>query len=348
MNQSKLFYKDIPVKRILICLCTWAFTASCFGSQPAVMTVTGAIEPDQMGICLTHEHLLVDFIGADKFDPGRYDANEVIERTGPFLLELKDYKVKTFIDCTPDYLGRDPLMLRRLAGKTDIQIITNTGYYGAGDRFLPSHAFDETAQQICNRWTREFTDGIGQTGVRPGFIKISVDDEDGKLSLMDKKLVTSAAMTHLRTGLTIASHSGPGVIEEQLDILQKHNVSPRAFVWVHAQGGESDFLIKIAKREAWLSLDNVSADEHANESIIKKIGALKNAGFFDNILISHDAGWYSVGQLNGGTFKPFTPIFTHLIPVLKKNGFTEQEIDQLLVTHSRNAFTIHQRTINYR
>lgn len=43
-------------------------------------------------------------------------------------------------------------------------------------------------------------------------------------------------MTHLRTGLTICSHTGPAVAAfEELEELKRVGVHPSAFVWVHAQ-----------------------------------------------------------------------------------------------------------------
>ena len=36
--------------------------------EPRVMTVLGPIPPGEMGATLSHEHVLVDFIGADKVD----------------------------------------------------------------------------------------------------------------------------------------------------------------------------------------------------------------------------------------------------------------------------------------
>ena len=63
------------------------------------------------------------------------------------------------------------------------------------------------------------------------------------------------------------------------------------------------------------------------------------------VLISHDAGWYSVGELNGGSIRPYTAIFTHLVSALKKQGFTEQQLDQLLVINPANAFSIRVRVV---
>ena len=123
--------------------------AGCAEEKPIIMTVTGPIDASQMGVSQTHEHILVDFIGADKVDPNRYNRRKVVEKVLPFLMETKAYGVKTLIECTPAYLGRDPILLQTLSQKTGLQIITNTGYYGAvNNKFVPGYAFEETAEQL--------------------------------------------------------------------------------------------------------------------------------------------------------------------------------------------------------
>ena len=329
-----------------IYLSIYLVVAGCTVEKPIIMTVTGPIDASQMGISLTHEHILVDFIGADKVAPNRYNRQEVVEKVLPFLMEAKAYGVKTFIECTPAFIGRDPVLMRTLSQKTALQIITNTGYYGAGNnKFVPGYAFEETVEQLSERWIKEWRDGIEQTGIRPGFIKISVDADD-KLSQMHRKIVTAAAMTHLHTGLTIASHTGSGKAAlEQIDLLEQYGVSPKAFIWVHAQSGEPSSHIVAAKKDAWISFDNATSETRSIEENVKQILNLKNKGLLHTVLISHDAGWYSVGELDGGTIRPYTAIFTHLLFALNKQGFTDHQLNQLLVINPRNAFSVRVRTV---
>ena len=220
------------------------------------MTVNGAIPAGEMGVTLEHEHIMVDFIGADSITPDRWNRSEVARIALPYLLQIKELGCRTIIECTPAYLGRDPLMLKEISSSSGLNILTNTGFYGAGNnKYIPAYAFDETADQLAERWTKEWENGIDDTKVKPGFIKIGVGPES--LSEFHKKLVEAAARTHLKTGLTIASHTGPSVPAfEQIEILKKEGVSPEAFIWVHAQN-EKDLSahIKAAKLGAWIGLD---------------------------------------------------------------------------------------------
>jgi predicted metal-dependent phosphotriesterase family hydrolase len=304
-----------------------------------IMTVNGPIPSKEMGVSLIHEHILVDFIGADSITFMRWDRSKVAERSLPFLKQVKDLGCQTFIECTPAYLGRDPLLLKSLSESSGLNILTNTGYYGAlNNKYIPKHAFIETADQLAARWILEWVEGIDGTGIKPGFIKIGVDN--GNLSDLHKKLVVAAARTHLKTGLTIASHTGPAIPAfEQLEILKIEGVAPEAFIWVHAQS-EKDLSnhVKAARMGAWIGLDGL--DDNNVPDYIRLIKNLRENNLLNKVLLSHDAGWYHPGEENGGEYRGYTTLFEKLVPALRYENFSEKEIKQILVLNPAKAFEI--------
>jgi phosphotriesterase-related protein len=317
-----------------------------FKTSPSlsVITVNGRIPATSMRTTLIHEHFLVDFIGADKIDYNRWNRDEVVKKVLPYLLEAKKYGVKTILDCTPAFLGRDVILQKRLADESGLQILTNTGYYGAvGNKYLPQQAFTETHEQIAKRWINEFENGIENTTIKPGFIKISVDARH--LSELHQKIVKAAALTHLQTGLTICSHTGIAIPAfEEIELLQKMEVHPSAFVWTHAQLEPDKTLhVKAAKLGTWISLDGIGWGDF--EKYTDSINNLRLAGLLNKVLISHDAGWYKPEEKDGGSFTGYTNIFTELIPLLKNRGFTDSDIQQLLVKNPAQAFAIRVRKI---
>jgi phosphotriesterase-related protein len=318
------------------------------------MTVNGPVPSSQTGMTLEHEHILVDFIGADSTGYFRWDRKEVITKALPHIRDIKKRGINTFIECTPAYLGRDPLLLKELSEQTGLNFITNTGYYGARNNlFVPESFYASGTQEIAEIWIKEFETGIEDTGIRPGFIKIAVDPAD-TLSPEHRKIITAAALAHLKTGLTIASHTGPEKPAfEQISILKEYNVHPSAFIWVHAQSGTIESNITAAKEGTWISLDNVRARPDltpgAPNSIswyVDRILRLKKEGLLGKVLISHDSGWYDPAKAEGGTFNGFTDIFDFLIPALKEKGLTDSDIDQILVKNPQKAFTVKIRTLN--
>ncbi len=146
-----------------------------------IQTVRGPINADAMGKTLPHEHILCDFIGADSTGDHRWNRDEVFDRMLPYVQELKRAGVTTFIDCTPAFIGRDPVILSRLSKATKMNIITNTGFYGgADDKYVPKHAYQMSSEDMATHWIREIEHGIGDTGIRPGFLKIGHRHPIGK------------------------------------------------------------------------------------------------------------------------------------------------------------------------
>ena len=304
-----------------------------------IMSVNGWMEADEIGFTLTHEHILVDFIGAGKVDPSRYDADEVFRIALPKLLEVKEKGCKTLMECTPAYLGRDVQLLQRLSTASGLNILTNTGYYGAaGEKYLPAHTYTETAEQIAERWITEWKNGIDHSGIKPGFIKSGVDKYP--LSAVQQKIVEAAAITHLATGLTIGIHTGDGLAAmEELRIIQSKGIDAKAWIWIHAQNEKNRKLhIRAAKAGGWVSFDGVSNTSIAG--CLSFLKDMKSENLLDHVLLSHDAGWYHVGEPNGGSYQGYTVIADKLLPAMKENGFTGKEIQQIFFINPAKAFTV--------
>uniref|UniRef100_UPI003217AAC4 phosphotriesterase family protein n=1 Tax=uncultured Draconibacterium sp. TaxID=1573823 RepID=UPI003217AAC4 len=317
---------------------------SCNKQESKIITVTGEIPANEIGKTLHHEHLLVDFIGADSTGYHRWNKTEVIEKVLPFLLEIKELGYKTLVECTPEYLGRDPELLKLLSEKSGIRILTNVGYYSAiNAKFMPKHAFSETPRQLADRWIAQAQNGIEQTGVYPGFIKIAV--ERAPLKEINKKVVEAACITHKTTGLTIMSHTGLAVPAfQQLEILKEYGIHPSAFIWTHANNEkDNEKHLEAARMGAWIAFDKFS---HKNQKEFVEFALfMKQHDLLKKLLFSHDGGWYKPGEPNGGNFNGFTDIENLLIPALLENGLTQTDINQLFVQNPSEAFKISKRLI---
>ena len=317
---------------------------SCQKPDPKIITVDGAIPASAIGKTLHHEHLLVDFIGADSTGYHRWNRDEVVKKVLPYLKEIKELGYETLVECTPAYIGRDPILLQQLSEKSGIKLLTNTGYYSAVNaKFLPEHAFTETAEQLAKRWIDEAENGIEDTGVYPGFIKIAVERKP--LEEINRKVVEAACITHLATGLTIMSHTGLSAPAfQQLEILEEYGVHPSAFIWTHAHN-EPDFNkhIEAARRGCWIAFDNFKPERL--DRYIEFAQLMKKEGLLNSVLFSHDAGWYRPGEPDGGKFRDFTAIQKILIPELEKNGFVQQDIFNLFTANPARAFRVEKRML---
>src|SRR5690606_14715499 len=133
---------------------------------PLVETVRGPIAATELGRVLPHEHVLVDFVGADKVSPSRYDAGKVFAAVLPHLIHARELGARSLFECTPNFLARDPRLLARLSEASGLHLVTNTGLYGARQNtFIPRFLQIESSRQLAARWIGEARDGIGETGI---------------------------------------------------------------------------------------------------------------------------------------------------------------------------------------
>jgi predicted metal-dependent phosphotriesterase family hydrolase len=304
-----------------------------------LQTVLGAIQARDFGFALPHEHVMCDFVGAGETNPGRWDVEEVVAAIRPRLIEIRDRGVASFVDCTPAYIGRDPRVLRRLAEETGLQIVTNTGYYGgADDRFVPAHAYAESADQLARRWVEEAERGIEGTDVLPGFIKIGVDQiaEAGQLSAIDAKLAHAAALASRATGLSVTCHTGGGPAGyAALDRFVTEGGDPARFIVAHSDGHGHAINARVAAAGAWVSYDSIGWRPTAEHMPI--ILPMLDQ-HIDRLLLSQDSGWYWVGESGGGNMRSYNYLTDDLLPALRAAGATEAQIDALTVTNPARAF----------
>jgi phosphotriesterase-related protein len=311
-------------------------------SPKTIHTVLGPIPSTAFGFALPHEHVMCDFVGAEKTGRERWVVGEVVAATLPNLRQLKARGVTGFVDCTPAYVGRDPRVLRELARQTGIHILTNTGYYGGmKDRFVPKHAYEETAEQLAARWIGEWEKGIEDTGVRPGFVKTGVDEISEtatQLSPIDAKLVRAAARTSRATGLAVTCHTGGGPAGyAAARLFAGQGGDPARLIVAHSDGHGLEYNRKIAALGSWVSFDGIgyrTLEEHL-KIVLPMLE--EHAG---RLLLSMDKGWWWVGEPKGGKIQDYNYLSDKWLPALRSAGVGEALIRRLTVENPARAFEV--------
>ncbi len=301
-----------------------------------IFTVNGPIAASELGFTLPHEHIMVDFGGAATAGKHRYDARNVVEVMEPYLEDLVLQGVFTFIDCTPNFLGRDVEILQALSQSTGINIVTNTGLYN--NQYLPEYALERSTESLADDWVSEFEKGIDGTQIKPGFIKTAVNPEPNE---MDLKLIQAAAIAHKNTGLTIATHTCTALAAEQIiQVLASNQVDLTRWIFVHAHMEEdTERLLRLADTGVWIELDGLGfgGDQQHAEKLLR----LLDHGYENQILLSQDAGWYNVGQINGGDVVPYTRLKSEFLPLLMEYGVNSAIIEKITTINPAKAFTVH-------
>ncbi len=307
-----------------------------------LQTIKGPISTDSLGLMLPHEHLFVDLRGPFAPNYAEADPEAVAQLVKPYLDAIQAAGVTAFVDCAPVGVGRNIGILKYIAERTPIHIVAPTGVYKEG--FIPTEWLDLSAEALAELWIHDLTKGIDGTSIKAGFIKVALVD-NGPTAIEARNL-RAAAIASKATGAVIGSHTiGGRAARAEMDILEEAGQDLSRFIWIHAHT-ESDMSIHLeaARRGAWVEFDAIGANDALDQQMVDFTINLMEDGYAEQVLLSHDAGWYEVGSPNGvpknGGYRGYTALIETFIPALRARGATDADIHMLTVTNPARAFGI--------
>lgn len=315
-----------------------------------VNTVTGPILAEQLGTTLMHEHIQWAYSGFQ--GDSRYWDNEDyrVETAVKDLLPVKAMGVDTIVDATPSDSSRDPLFLKKVSEATGINIICSTGYYvegQAGEAYWKWAAGlgCDMKQEMYDLFEYEITHGIGNTGIKPGVIKLGSGEVFGEI---EKAMFEQAGRISAKYNFPIITHTQKGLLGiEQADLLLAQGADPKRIMIGHlCDTTDMAYLMNIADKGCYLGFDRwgmegtwSSATDKVRISIF--VGLIKT-GYCDRLMISqdHTSVWRAMGAPSDGLSKWNKLRFIKdIVPELKKSGVTDEEIHQILVDNPRRFFS---------
>jgi phosphotriesterase-related protein len=304
-------------------------------------TILGDVDLSKFGLILPHEHLFTDLGGPDRPGYARADAHEVVKVLAPFLESAARAGITALVECSTGGVGRNVHILKQIAEITSIHIVAPTGVYR--EAFIPASLKKSTQGELSAAWIKDLTEGIDETDSKAGFLKMAVSD-DGPTSLEVHTLKAAAAAASA-TGAAVASHTiNPASAFQEMDILEGEGMNLHRFIWVHANAaaGKQDHLAAV-RRGAYVEFDSIGAPYSDQTAIADFTIALLEAGFVENILLSHDAGWYQPGQPGGqpeGGIRGYTALVDTFLPTLRERGVSDDIIRQLTWINPAQAFAL--------
>lgn len=304
-----------------------------------IYTLNGPIDPYSLGLFLPHEHLFTDLRGPAVTDYAQGDPDFVVQVVAPHLAEAAAVGVTALVECSTVGVGRNLSILRRLGDSTSIHIVAPTGVYR--DAYIPEAMRDSSVDQLAELWTRELTEGIEGTSVRAGFIKLAMsDDGPTSLEIRNLKAAVTASQT---TGAVIGSHTiGGDVARKEMEVLESAGLDLHRFIWIHAQTEPDLSVLKeAARRGAYVELDTVGAPFQVQTELLDRVVGLVEAGYVENILLSHDAGWFEPGRPDGlpkDGYRGYTALVKEFIPGLLARGISNEDVHCITVLNPREAF----------
>ena len=304
-----------------------------------IHTVNGPVEIESLGLILPHEHLFTDLRGPHVPEYAQGDPSAVLEVVEPYLAAAAAAGATALVECSTIGVGRNLPVLQRLAEATSMHIVAPTGVYR--DAFIPTSLRDVGEDHLADLWTKELTEGIEDTSIRAGFIKLAMSD-DGPTPLEMRNL-RAAVNASQRTGAIIASHTIGGMAaKKEMDVLEAAGHDLQRFIWIHAQTElDVSVLTEAARRGAYIELDSVGAPHQSQPELLDITVDLIEAGHIDHLLLSQDAGWYNPARPDGlpdGGYRGYTALMKDFLPALSARGINDEQLRQITVHNPARAF----------
>lgn len=335
----------------------------------SIQTVNGKIEKEDLGIVTPHEHIFINLcaffekkeiehfqnpestkiditnLGILNRDPYALKDNLLIddyETQKKEILRFKEAGGKTIVDATTIGIGRNPLLLRKIAEETGLNVICGAGFYVHSTH--PNYLNIASVEEIAKKIEEEVTIGIDGTSVRAGVIgEIGISE---LFHANERKVLHAAAIAAVKTGAGVLVHINPwtenGV--EAAEILLNSGVAPKKICISHVDvEGKEPYIQKLVNMGVYVEFDNFGKEyfvdlkarrpgyglfmkDTERVALVKK---LTDGGYDNQILLSCDVCLKTTLRRYGGW--GYDHVLTNIVPMMEEIGLNKNVIDKMLI-----------------
>ncbi|HKU98139.1 MAG TPA: hypothetical protein VJR58_22800 [Vineibacter sp.] len=334
-------------------------------------TVLGPVNPAVLGRTLMHEHVLCDIrppstrtendLGPEITLENVWQLNygHGIARAGrKYMLDLEEVAVReldlmkqeggdTVVELTCGGLSPDPAGLKRISEGTGVQLVMGCGYY-VNDYQDPRNSA-RTVHDFAAEIIDQVQVGAWGTDVRAGMI--------GEIGCqapwtdLEKRVMRAALLAMKETGAALNVH--PGRHEDQpqevADFIKAAGYPTERVVISHIDRTVFDVerLLRLAdtgvtlefdlfgQESAYYGLSDIDMPNDATR--LELIRALIDHGHLERVVISHDICYRTRLSVFGG--HGYGHIFRNVVPMMRRRGYSQDELDAILVHNPRRLLT---------
>jgi phosphotriesterase-related protein len=314
----------------------------------SIETLRGPIQLAELGVTLMHEHIFVRDLELEyNYPQPEWNEENMVAAARAGLASLHAKGISTLVDLTVMGLGRDVPLVLRVAADASINVVVATGYYTHTElpkffqHFGPGKIID-VPDPLEGMFLRDIQEGIADTGVKAGIIKVK--SEGAGITPDVERVMVAAARAHKATGVPISTHTDTTVFSgrDQQAIFRKLGVNFERVVIGHSgDTTDLDYLKELMDNGSTIGMDRFGVNARLPEKDrIATVVALCELGYADQMVLSHDAGFYSV-------FSPpsyraqrspewnLENISDRVLPELKRRGISDEVIHQMMVVNPK-------------
>ncbi len=295
-----------------------------------VNTVQGPLDTGELGTTLIHEHVRFRDEAVAENWPGRYDVESEMAAAVEAVSAAKERGVKSIVDPTAMFGGRDVRFMRDVAERTGVRIVACTGIYTYD--FLPHYFENRDADVMAEHFVEDIERGVQGTEVKAAFLKCAADAPG--VTEHVEKIHRACARASVQTGAPIMAHSMPAVATgpRQVEIFLEEGVAPEKIQIAHCGDTDDvDYIQGLLDRGVYVGLDRYGLEMYLPMDRRNATAAeLLRRGHADRIFISQDfcatIDWFPPeaaealavqGAIRGWSM---TLVFDEVVPTLREQG----------------------------
>ena len=318
--------------------------------MPEIQTVQGAVDAQELGLVLVHEHVRFRDEAVANEWPGRYDEGLELAAGLDAVGAAKDRGVATIVDPTAMFGGRDVAFMKRVADETGVRIVPCTGIYTYD--YLPHYFENRDIDVIADHFVEDIEIGIQGTDIRAAFLKCAADAAGVTENV--EKIHRAVARASVQTGAPIMAHSMPavGTGPRQVDIFEDEGVDLDRVQIAHCGDTEDvDYIEALIDRGVYVGLDRYGLEMFLPIDARNTVTAeLLRRGHASRLMISQDfcasIDWFPAEAAEAfeasGAIRNWsmTLVFDEVVPVLRELGVMgDSTFDEIFVQNPRRWLT---------
>jgi phosphotriesterase-related protein len=305
-----------------------------------VQTVQGAVDAQELGVVLAHEHVRFRDEAVAEQWPGRYDEQLELDAALLAVRDAKQRGVQTIFDPTAMFGGRDVRFMKRVADETGVRIVACTGIYSYD--YLPHYFENRDVDVMADHFVEDIERGCQGTEIRAAFLKCAADAAG--VTEHVEKIHRACARASIQTGAPIMAHSMPAVATgpRQVEIFEEEGVDMARVQIAHCGDTEDLAYIEgLIEQGVYVGLDRYGLEVFL--SIDKRnatAAELLRRGHAERLMISQDfcatIDWYppefaEVAESSGMVRDwSMTLVFDEVAPALRELGVMDDEVFQTI------------------
>jgi phosphotriesterase-related protein len=200
---------------------------------------------------------------------------------------------------------------------------------------------------ISALFIKEITEGIGKSGVKAGVIKCGTSG-GGKISPYETAVLKAAAAAQKATGVPVITHTEAAGGVEQAELFLSEGADPKKVMIGHVSNSKDiEYHKAILAKGVYIAFDRIGLDIFTPTNVIvKNVAELCKQGYAKQIMLSHDTVNVWLGRpidapeqvLKALANWRIDHISQNVVPALKAQGVTDDQIKTMMVDNPKNLF----------